>query len=431
MTFHINKYFRLLIVLICVFVFLRDSYSYDNLVTERKLKNGITLMHKYIDTQPLVTIWVCFKVGAKDDPIDKAGLTYLTVNTLAKGTSNGSAKKIFFDIDSLGGYFSSGCNMDYSSISMMLPSDKYEKGADIMSDIMLNPVFSNYEYLKEREMAFMESVSNNEHNDKYAYSLLLSTIYPKEHPYSHFAIGTEQTLENITREDLINWYKKYFGASSIFIVVVGKVPLKKALKVANKNFGGIKAGEIMVTKAEISSLNTKKDLQFRNKFKQASMILGWPIPKTNTKDMLCMDFIRCYLSTYKLMEELREKLGLCYMADSVYVSGVLSGIFFVYTELNESKLRTAKAKITDIIEELKTKEIEPQRFNDTKKYLKGNALIFSQTNNEIAGIIGYSKMFNIENMRQEADEITSTDVMETAKKYFTDNNVSIQILPEK
>ena len=121
-----------------------------------------------------------------------------------------------------------------------------------------------------------------------------------------------------------------------------------------------------------------------------------------------------------------------YLSKEDAVSEIIQSIEMVslggsYISTSLSKLLVGKEKSKD---EIQTNlEAVSSLTHMEKEVLK--LIAEWKTNNEIAGIIGYSKMFNIENMRQEADEITSTDVMETAKKYFTDNNVSIQILPEK
>ncbi len=401
-----------------------------------KLKNGITLIHKYTEPLPIVSVYIFIKLGSIHDPKEKLGLTNFTQILLTKGTKKRTSQQIAIDIESIGGSIGTDADEDYSTISLSITKKYFSKAVEILSDILLNPVFPEEEFQKERVVVDAGIRSRQDHIFNVSYDLLRKNIYG-EHPYAELSIGTTETIKNIIREDIVNWHKKYYGKENIIFVVVGNISLNEAKNTIEKYFSDIPEGEKPVKGLDVIS-PVKKEVVEKKKFEQAYLMFGFIAPEITNDDYPELKVLNTYLGSGMsslLFQELREKEGLGYEVHSFYPSRKDKSHFVIYIGLDKSSIEKAKNKILDIIDVLKTKPVDDIKLEEAKKYLKGVYLLDHQTNSKQAWYLGWWEITGRgyqydQKYISELKEIKPSDLQEVAKKYFIDNYVVVEIIPE-
>ncbi len=160
----------------------------------------------------------------------KAGLSDLAGDLLLSGTSNRTKDELDKEKDFIGAsLFASS-----SSIYMSCLTKHMDKGLDIMTDVMKNASFPEDEFNRIKKQYESNLLSVKTDPNSMARNAMSKAIFPKDHPYGE--IMTDVSLENIKREDVLEFYKNQFTPAGSYLVIVGDIDEAKAKEVANKYF---------------------------------------------------------------------------------------------------------------------------------------------------------------------------------------------------
>lgn len=202
-------------------------------VKEIKLKSGLTVAVIEKHNVPLVTVQLLVKNGASVEEKKLPGLANLTASLLTKGTKSRSATQIAEEIEFLGGSIFSFAGWQNSSVGMSITSDKFDKAMEIMSDVALNPSFTEDE-LKLARSQTLDELTYNLTQPGFLASYVASRYSFSEHP----AGGTPASIAAISRNDVVSYYSDNYRPAESVLIFVGDITPEKAATAAEKYFGG-------------------------------------------------------------------------------------------------------------------------------------------------------------------------------------------------
>ena len=197
---------------------------------EFKLKNGITVMVVENNKLPRVS----YQLSIDNKPYaegDKAGVASLLSSMLGNGTTNVSKDEFNEEVDFLGANISFGSSGGFGS-GLVKYSDRI---VELMSDATINPLLTKEEFDKEKDKLIENLKSNAKSSDAVAGRVVGALAYGKDHVYGEFT--TEETVNNVTFQDVVDFYKVRFAPNNAYIVVVGDISVKDAKKQMKKYFG--------------------------------------------------------------------------------------------------------------------------------------------------------------------------------------------------
>ena len=196
--------------------------------------NGITVILSENHKIPKVS----FDLSMGSDPRmegNKAGLSDMAGSLIMSGTNNRSKDQLDKEID----YIGASLSADKNSMFLSCLTKHVDKGLTLMSDILMNANFPQSEFdriKKQNESALMSAKSDA---GTMAQNAVVKVNFPN-HPYSD--VMTEATLNNITREDVVNYFKAYFTPKASYLVVVGDINRQQTEELVNKYFGSWSGG---------------------------------------------------------------------------------------------------------------------------------------------------------------------------------------------
>ena len=194
-----RKYIVILLLLISYFTISSEAYALK--VTRNVLPNGLIVLHSENHSLPIVMITLIIKAGQVNELKDKAGLANLVAELLAEGTKNRGSKDISEEIDFIGASLNASAGGDYLTVSLSILKKDIDKGFDIFSDIIFNPVFPAEEI--ERKKAQMKGFLRQREEEP---SFLADRAFRKEifgeHPYGRLIEGSAETIDTIKRDDV-------------------------------------------------------------------------------------------------------------------------------------------------------------------------------------------------------------------------------------
>lgn len=211
-------------------------------IQRAKLKNGLNVILLERHTTPIVNATLAVDAGTASESMAKAGLAGLTLDLMDEGTKTRDALRMERELDSLGARLNTGNGLDMSFVRLQSTAANLRPSLAIMADSTLNPSFpaDRFSTQKKRRLAALEQEKASP--TAVAQRVLPTLIYGKDHAYGKPATGYTNSLESVTRDDLIKWHADWFKPGSSTIVIAGDTTMDKLLPALEQTFGQWAAG---------------------------------------------------------------------------------------------------------------------------------------------------------------------------------------------
>ncbi len=189
-------------------------------VTRTQLDNGLTVILKEMHTAPVISTWVWYRVGSRNEVPGKTGISHWVEHMQFKGTPKYPAGTYDRLLSREGGIFNAMTWFDYTAYFETLPATRVDLALDIESDRMVNSLFDPQEVERERTVIISER-SMNENRPTFLLAEEVQSTALKVHPYRHEIIGWLSDLQTMTRDDLYAHYRTYYAPNNAVLVLVG------------------------------------------------------------------------------------------------------------------------------------------------------------------------------------------------------------------
>lgn len=398
--------------------------SWENLKKFR-LKNGMTLLCIENHRLPIMSVYLSGLGGLRAESKKHNGISQLMTAVLNKGTLSRNALKIAEINEAICGHVSAFAGRNSWGLSSTFLSEKMDMGLDLFTDTLLNPAFLGDEIKKEKRL-LLESIRSQEDSPAHVAFLEFQKTLFKKHPYGLPLNGTRQTVQSITRKDLIDFYKKHLDPSQMVIAAVGNFDTEELVSYFSETVGILPVNKKALLKLAAEKPVLKKQSRVIRKNKmQAHLVLGYLGSTITAKDRYAVEVLTQALSGQggRLFLELRDKQSLCYTVSPQNMEGLEPGFFSVYMGTDPSKLDDATRGIRLELEKISQTALSEEELDRTKNYIIGNYEIDLQKNSSIASTLALNELYGVgyKEFRIYAEKIqavTAADVQKVAKKYI-------------
>ncbi len=191
-----------------------DSFS------SHQLANGLKVMLKEIHTAPLISSWVWYRVGSRDEVPGCTGISHWVEHMQFKGTPQFPSNVLDKAISREGGIWNAFTYLDWTTYFETMPADKIDLALRLEADRMVNSSFDPEEVASERTVIISER-QGHENRPMFQLSEAMRAAAFRVHPYHHEIIGDMADLERMSRDDLYNHYRAYYAPNNAVMVVAG------------------------------------------------------------------------------------------------------------------------------------------------------------------------------------------------------------------
>ena len=380
-------------------------------ITEKKSSDSVSIL-----------VNVC--IGSNYETKKQLGISHFIEHMLFEGTKKRRKNSIIAnEIERLGGELNAFTSNERTVFYVKVPKKHFDIALDIISDIIQNPLFEKKSIEKERKIILKE-INMVTDEPRFHQWVLFNKALFKKHPARNPPYGTKETVSSMKKQDLINYYKKYYTSNNTIISVVGNISntetkIKKAFKKLRK--ASIKPLKVIEpVQTTIQTLKEKKRIL------NSYMVLGYKTPTRNTRDSYTLDIIKALLArgqSGKIVEEIRGRLGLAYEVNVLHEPNKDYGSFAVY--LNTDKKNIPKIKKLILAQFKSIASISTKDLNDAKGYIEGKYLLENEDTQSLADEFAYWEMISsaklAKNYLREIRKIAKDDIARVANKYLTKN----------
>jgi zinc protease len=212
-------------------------------ITQARLDNGLQVILKESHVAPVVSTWMWYRVGSRNEVEGHTGLSHWVEHMLFKGTKRFPKGTIMRSIDRLGGYVNAMTSHDYTAYYATLPSDRAELALEIEADRMRNALFDPTEVEAERTVIISER-EGSENEPHFVLSEEMTATAFRVHPYHHQVIGWKEDLVALTRDQLYAHYQSYYAPNNAVLIVAGDLDPRRYLERVRELFGTIPTGSL-------------------------------------------------------------------------------------------------------------------------------------------------------------------------------------------
>ncbi len=188
--------------------------------TQRTLDNGLTVILKEIHSAPIISHWIWYRVGSRNEKPGSTGVSHWVEHMQFKGTEKFPGNTTDREISRNGGYWNAFTFLDWTAFFETLPADKIDLAIELEADRMINSPFDPDEIESERNVILSER-EGSENDPTYKLKESLRKHAFLTHPYRHEVIGEIEDLRTITRDDLYEHYRTYYTPNNAVLVMAG------------------------------------------------------------------------------------------------------------------------------------------------------------------------------------------------------------------
>ena len=334
------------------------------------LKNGMTIIFEKRNL-PIVSVAFAVRNGGINESKKEKGISHFIEHMLYKGTTNRTAKQIAEEIERNGGELNGFTDEDITAYWCKMPSKHIDVALNVLSDMVKNPLFDEKELEKERKVIFEEIKMRRDMPQIYVFDKIQSFLY--EEPFGTPLIGTEETMNSINRNKIIQKFKEIYQPNNFVLCVVGDANFEKICKFAEEEFYNKKGS---VPKFKIKERN-KIDAGERKGIDQANLVFAYHVPLANDKKSYAAFVLNTLMAvgmSSRLFSEIREKRNLAYAVKGASNINKDFAYNLIYVGTSSENVEKVKELILEefgkVAESLTEKE-----FNEVKEQIIGNHYI--------------------------------------------------------
>lgn len=423
---------------VLIFIILLLPLSLNAEVKEYKLDNGLKVLVIEDHKTPLATFQIWYRVGSRDEPAGKSGISHLLEHMMFKGTPKYGSKAFSKMVKKKGGVDNAFTTKDYTMYYQTLASDRIDISIELEADRMQNLILDPKEVIAERNVVMEERRMRYDDDPQNSlYEEVVAAAF-KSHSYHWPVIGWMSDISSIERSGLLTHYKAYYSPDNAVIVVSGDVKAEEIIKKITASFGNIPpaSGRVVVTSKETEQKGERR-ISLKREAELPYIITVYPTPSFPHPDSYALEVLGMILSGGKSSRLYRsivyeKKLAIGASAD---YSGFHKDPFLFLFDATAAPGKDIKdvenalyAEIEKIKKELPSeREVQKAKNQIEASFVMGQDSIYYQA--QIAGMfemLGSWKLKEqyLENIRKTTPE----DVSRAAKKYLREDNRTVGIL---
>ena len=398
------------------------------------LENGLTIIGEEIPYLKSISLGIWVKAGSIIETKENSGVSHFIEHMLFKGTKNRSSKELAREIDNLGGILNAFTSKECTCFYVKFLDEHIDIGIDVLSDMILNSCFDKKDIEKEKSVILEELKMYEDSPDDLSYDLLLENIY-KDHSLGMNILGDRNTLKNFKRENILDYYNKYYVPNNSVISICGNFNFEEIVEKIKDKFKTWEAKEasINTTEPKFNPCIIKKNKDI----KQVNLAIKLKaIPMINDREVYALSVVNNVFGgsiSSRLFQKIREEKGLVY---SIYSSQTLyqeCGELGIFASTSNENGEEVYKLILDEIDLIRNEYISLQEIHESKEQLKGSYMLDRESTSSRMmsngkNLLMRNKVDDEQDIIDYINNVEYQDVVEIIEKVFNKENIGVCIV---
>jgi zinc protease len=362
-------------------------------ITRVQLANGITVLVYENHSSPAVVVSGYLWAGSLSEPPEQAGLANLTAGALMRGNERRTFGEINQALESVGAQLGFSAGTHTVSFGGKSLAEDLDLLLEVASDSLMRPTFPAREVATLRGQV-LTGLQRRAHDTRRMAQLTFDALLFPEHPYGRSVYGYEETVSELGREDLLNYYQRHFSPEGMVLAVVGAVSATAAVDKVRAALGSWQAPGVTPNRSIPPAVHLeqrqRQDTPIEGKT-QADIVLGWPGLTRKAPDFMPARVANTVLGVFGMMgrlgDSVRDEQGLAYYVYSSLDAGLGAGSWSAIAGVNPANVQRAIDGILHEVRRLRDEPVPGDELADSQALMTGSMPLRLETNEGIAGTL--------------------------------------------
>ena len=400
-----------------------------------QLPNDITVLCMENSSSASINMIGLLKASSKNDPPAKLGLADFTASMLSRGTKNRSFLQIHHLLESAGASLSFSASAQNTWFSGKALAEDLPMLLDLTADCLMQPIFP-FEYTERIRAQILSSLAIREQDTGDRSSMALDKILFPNHPFGEPTDGYPETIQAITREDLVNFHYSNYGPSRMILAIVGGIKPEEAIHLVSQYFEKWKTNfEKTPTLPNVKPLDktVRQHIEIAEK-NQTDILIGSLGPARKSLDFLPVylgnDILGQFGMLGRIGEAVRVKAGLAYYAGSSVNSWSEGGDWEFMAGVNPKNTEKAIELIKQEVNRFINESVTEEELSDSKSHLTGRLALSLESNSGLANALLTMEHFQMgldyyQRYPKLINSISAGQILESSHRYLNVERLAI------
>lgn len=398
------------------------------------LPNGLTILTEQMEHLRSVSMGIWVKTGSRHEEPEANGVTHFIEHMVFKGTRNRTAEQIARQVDSIGGNMDAFTAKECICFEMKVLDENVNVALEVLSDLVLNPVFDANEIGRERGV-ILEEIKMDEDSPDYLVHELFTQSFWKDHPLGKPILGTRETVRRFQQPLVQDYWARRFYPGNLIISAAGHLKHEEFVEQVCRHFGSLPGSTNGFQEAPPK---TQARIIMRNKksLEQVQICLGVPSHPINHDKRYASYILNTIVGggmSSRLFQNVRERQGLVYAIFSELNTYRDTGCLSVYAGMSRENVVRVVQSVTKELHDLTAREVEAEELNRAKAQLKGSLMLGLESSAARMSNLARQEMYfghfiTLDEIVQRIEKITAQDLIELANEFFKPELVAVTVL---
>lgn len=389
------------------------------------LANGLTVMVKEMPGSKVATVQIWVKAGSIYEDESEAGITHLIEHMIFKGTPTRAPGQLAEEIEGLGGRINAYTSYENTVYHATLSARHWQKALEVLADSVQNSLFDATELDREKKVVLEEIGMRNDRSGTMLFQALMENSY-QVHPYRLPIIGTVESVNSFSRDDILQYMAKHYHPENMMVLVVGDVRYAEVRSAVKGVMGSMAKGDYVQPDLPVEPEKQKPAFfSLAADVGQSHMALSFPGTAFVDADTAVLDVMATILGqgeTSRLYHELRDKKQLVYGVNCGSFTPKYSGLVELTAVLNAENMEAAMEAALAEVFLLKYLPVSDDELSRVKRNLEGDFVFNLERAEGQARTLGSFEFLTGDPTNtlylDQIRSVTKEDIQAVANKYF-------------
>jgi predicted Zn-dependent peptidase len=398
------------------------------------LPNGVRIVTEAMAHVRSVSLGVWINSGSRIERGPENGVSHFIEHMVFKGTSNRSAEEIARSVDSVGGGLDAFTSKELVSFNTKVLDEHVPFAVDILSDLVLNPLFREADIEKEKGVILEEIKMEADQPEFVLHEAFISNFW-KGHGLGKPILGTKETVKNFGQELLSDYYSRVYAPRNILITAAGNLDHDRIVRLVSEKFASLsERGKLPIDL--VPQTHAPFILKKKESLEQVHIAIGVPAYPLAHKLRFPLYVLNTVLGggmSSRLFQNIREKQGLAYAVYSELNLFSDTGCFMVYAG---TAIETAAQVVRSVIQEfreLKQDLISEEELRRAKDHLKGSLMLsLESTSSRMSNLarqeLYFDEFMSLDEMLERIEMVKRDEVQKIAQEFFRPEGIALTML---
>jgi zinc protease len=395
-------------------------------VSRQVLPNGLTVLVREDTAAGVVAMSLQVRAGSRFESPTTTGITNFLHRAMLRGTSKRTAVQLATSSEDIGGSLDASGEVEAAEVRGQALARHWETLLGLIAEVALEATLPADEIEKERRLLLGQIKARADAPSSLTFDTMLRDLYGS-HPYAAQSLGRKETIERLTRDDLLAHYRAIYRPERMVLAVSGEVPRDRVVRAAERLFGRMTRAPAALAEALPAPSATGDRRVITLPVQQAQIVVGYLIPSLTDPLYPAVRVLGAILGggmSGRLFVELRDRRGLAYSTGVATQFRTGPGALIAYLGTAPASATAAEAGVLSELERARSSPATADELARAVAYVRGQLSMDRRTNARQAWYMAYFEVIGAgwdfpERYSRAVEAVTAADVARAAERYLT------------